>query len=83
MGLLARVVRKVEREEAEGVLVAPDWPGSGLLALVEEKVMRKKLRLAEKVYLVLECPKEIVSDTFRGVPKFGFNVYVFDCKGGK
>ena len=83
MGLLSRVVRKAEREEAEGVLVAPDWPESGWLVLVEEKVRRKKLRLAEKVHLVLECPKEIVSDTFRGVPKFGFNVYVFDFKGGK
>ena len=64
------------------MLVVPDWPESGRLALVEEKVRRKKLRLAEKVHLVLECPKEIVSDTFR-VPKFGFNVYVFDFKGGK
>ena len=77
-GLLSRVVRKVERERAEGVLVAPDWPGSGWLAVVEEKARMKKLRLAEKVSLVLECPKEIVSDMFRGVPKFDFNVYVFD-----
>ena len=78
VGLLSRVVRKAERERAEDVLVAPYWPGSGQMALGEEKVRMKKLRLAEKVYLVLECPKEIVSDTFRGVPKFAFNVYVFD-----
>ena len=78
VSLLSRVMRKAERERAKGVLVAPDWPVSGRMALVEEKVRMKKLRLAEKVYLVLECPKEIVSDTFRGVPKFGFNVYVFD-----
>ena len=75
VGLLSRVVRKAERERAEGVLVAPDWPGSGQLALVEEKVRMGKLRLAEKVSLVLECPREIVSDTFRGVPKFYFNVF--------
>ena len=48
------------------------------MSLVEERVRMKKLRLVEKANLVLECPKEIVSDTFRGVPKFGFNIYVFD-----
>ena len=78
VGLLSRVIRKAERERAEGVLVAPDWPGSGQMSLVEEKVSIKKLRLAEKDYVDLECHKEIVSDTFRGVPKFGFNVYIFD-----
>ena len=69
--------RKADRERAYGMLVAPDWPGIGWLAVVEEKVRMKKLRLAEKVSLVLECPKEIVSDTFRGVPKSDFNMYVF------
>ena len=78
VGLLSRVIRKVEREKAEGVLVGPDWPGSGQMSLVEEKVRMKKLRLAEQVHLVLKCPKEIVLDTFRGVPKFGFKIYVFD-----
>ena len=65
-------------EKVKSVLVAPDWPGSGRMSLVEEKVRMKKLRLAEQVHLALECPKEIVTDTFRGVPKFGFNIYVFD-----
>ena len=78
VGLLLRVIRKAEREKAEGVLVAPDWPGSGRMSLVEEKVRMKKLRLAEQVHLALECPKEIVSDKFRGVPKCGFNIYVFE-----
>ena len=78
MGLLSRVIGKAEREKAEGVLVTPDWPGSGHMSLVEEKVRMKKLRLAEQVHLALECPKEIVSHTFRGVPKFSFNIYVFD-----
>ena len=48
------------------------------MSLVEEKVKMMKLRWAEQVHMVLECPKEIVSDTFRGVPKFGFNIYVFE-----
>ena len=78
MGLLSRVVRKAERERAKGVLVAPDWPGSSRLAVVEERVRMKKLILADTVSLVLECPREIMSNTFRGVPKFNFNVYVFN-----
>ena len=78
VGLLSKVVRKAEREKAKGVLVAPDWPGSGRMPLVEKRVRMKKLRLVEKANLVLECPREIISDTFRGVPKFGFNIYVFD-----
>ena len=73
-----RVVRKAERERAKGVLVAPDWPRSGRLAVVEERVRMKRLILAETVSLRLECPREIISDTFRGVPKFNFNVYVFN-----
>ena len=46
--------------------------------MVEERVRMKKLILAETMSFVLECPKEIISDTFRGVPKFDFNVYIFD-----
>ena len=76
VGLLSRVVWKVERERAKGVLVAPDWPGSSQLVVVEEKVRMKELILADTVSLVLECPREIMSNTFRGVPKFKFNIYV-------
>ena len=56
----------------------PDWPGIGQLAVVEDRVRMKRLILAETVSLRLECPREIISDTFRGVPKFNFNVYVFN-----
>ena len=75
---MSRVIRKAEREKAEGVLVTLDWPGSGVMSLVEERVRIRKLRLVEQCHLVLKCPKEIVSDTYRGVPKFGFNIYVID-----
>ena len=78
VGLLSRVVCKAERERARGVLVAPNWPGSGRLAVVKDRVRMRRLILAETVPLMLECPKEIVSDTFRGRPKFEFNIYVFD-----
>ena len=58
--------------------MAPDWPGSSRLAVVEERVRMKKLILADTVSLVLECLREIISNTFRGVPKFNFNIYVFN-----
>ena len=45
--------------------------------MVEEKVRTKELILVDNVSLVLECPREIVSNTFRGVPKFNFNIYMF------
>ena len=77
VGLISRVVRKAERERAKGVLVAPDWPGSSWLAVVEEKVRSKRLILVDNVSLVLDCPKEIPSNMFRGVPKFNFNIYMF------
>ena len=71
-------MRKAERERARGVLVVPNWPGSGRLAVVEDRVRMRRLILAETVSLTLECPKEIISDTFRGVLKFDFNVYLFN-----
>ena len=76
--LLSRVVRKAKREKAVGLLVAPDWPGSSRLAVVEDRVREKTLILGDVVSLRLVCPREIVSDTFRGVPKFDFNVYLFN-----
>ena len=78
VGLLSKVVCKAEREKAEGVLVAPDWPGSSRLAVVEDRVREKRLILADTVSLRLVCPREIISDTFRGVPKFDFNVFLFN-----
>ena len=58
--------------------MAPDWPESSRLAVVEDRVREKSLILADTVSLRLECPREIILDTFRGVPKFDFNVYLFN-----
>ena len=38
----------------------------------------KRLRLVKTFSPVLECPREILSDQFRGVPKFEFKAYMFD-----
>ena len=78
VGLLSRVVRKAEKERAKGILVAPEWPGSSCLAVVEEMVRSRKLSRVDNVSLVLDCPKEIPSNTFRGVPKFNFDVFSFN-----
>ena len=52
MGLISRVVRKAEKERAKGVLVAPEWPGSSRLAVVEEMVRVGKLVRMDNVSLV-------------------------------
>ena len=78
VGLLSRGVRKAKREKAKGVLVVKDWPGSSRLAVVEDRVRVKSLILADMVSLRLECPREIILDTFRGVPKFDFSVFLFN-----
>ena len=77
MGLVWKVVRKAERERAEGVLIVPDWPGSSLLAVLESRVKEGKIILMEKWSPRLICPREIGSDTFRGWTKFKMCIYQF------
>ena len=77
VGLVWKVVRKAERERADGILIAPDWPGSVLLAVLESRVKEGKIVLMEKWTPFLICPREIGSDTFRGKTKFKLCVYRF------
>ena len=67
VGLVWKVIRKAEREKAEGVLIVPDWPGSVLLAVLENRVQKGKIVLMEKWRPRVICPREIGSDTSRGV----------------
>ena len=78
VGLIWKVVRKAEREKARGILIAPDWPGSVLTAVVENRVKEGKLILVEKWSPYMICPKEIGSDTFRGHLKFKMSIYRFN-----
>ena len=78
VGIIWRVIRKAERERAQGVLIVPDWPGSGFLSLVEDRVRKGRLRLREKFCPYMICPKEILSETFRGKLKFKMCVYMFN-----
>ena len=71
------VIRKAERVKAKGILIAPDWLRSSFYSLVEERVKKGRMEFLEGFSPVLTCPREIVSNTFRGVLKFLMNVYKF------
>ena len=75
-----KVVRRAENTGSRGVLVTPDGPGSVYLMLVEEKVREGTMVLRKKFSPRIECPREILSDTFRGRLKFFMNIYEFDFK---
>ena len=80
VGLIWRVVRKAEREKAEGVLIVPDWPGSSFLAVLEKKQEEGKVILERKWRPWLVCPREIVSNTFKGLTKFYMRIYRFNFR---
>ena len=65
-----RSVRREEETGARGVLVTPDWPGSVFLMRVEEKVREGTMVLRRRFSPRMICPREILSDTFRGRLKF-------------
>ena len=48
------------------------------MSVLEERVRMRKVRLVKTFSPVLECPREILSDQFRGVLKFEFKAYMFD-----
>ena len=70
VGLIGKVVRQAEEMGSRGMLVTPDWPGSAYMMLVEEKVREGTMVLRKKFSPRIECPREIISDTFRGRLKF-------------
>ena len=76
--LIWSVVRKAEREKAKGVLIVPDWPGSSWLAVLERREAEGKIILKRKWRPWLMCPREIVSNTFRGLTKFYMRIYSFN-----
>ena len=55
-----------------------DWPESVFLMMVEEKVQEGTMVLRRKFSPRMICPREILSDTFRGRLKFFMNVYEFN-----
>ena len=83
VGLVWKVIRKAERETAEGILIVPDWPGSALFAVLESRVRRGDIILLGSWRPKMVCPKEIGSNTFRGILKFNMCIYRFNFKKGR
>ena len=70
---LARVMEKVEKYWARGVIVMPDWPGSEAYSIMRqagEMVMLKGVR-----EVIFESPEGKKDNIFRGMPSFGMRVY--------
>ena len=70
---LARVMEKVEKDGARGVIVVPDWPGSEV-----DSIMLQARGLVELIgirKLSFESPVWKKDDTFKGTPAFGMRVY--------
>ena len=70
---LARVMEKIEKDGARGVIVVPDWPGSeadSVMMQAEGKVELLGIRNMD-----FESPEWKKDDTFRGTPIFGMRVY--------
>ena len=68
----------MEKTSVKGVLVTPDWPGIVFLMMVEEKVREGTMVQRRMFSPRMICPREMLSDTFRGRLKFFMNVYEFN-----
>ena len=73
LGLLAKVMEKVEQCGARGVVVVPDWPGSETDSVMMQSsnvVQLLGIRMVE-----FESPVWMESSTFQAWPGFGLRVY--------
>ena len=67
VGLVPKVLDKAREDEAQGILVVPDWPGS---MVAREIKACEQLELVARWRPVFECPLWFENSTFRGVPSF-------------
>ena len=70
---LARVMEKVKRDGARGVVVVPDWPGSEVDSIMIQVGVGVELKEIRRVSF--ESPVWKKDDTFRGTPAFGMRIY--------
>ena len=61
------MLEKVKEDQAQGVLLVPDWHDSMMMLEVRET---KQLVLEGRMCPRFECPSWFENSTFRGVPKF-------------
>ena len=74
------VVRYAKEQEAEGILVVPDWPGSAFWAFLKAE---ERIEMKMKFWPFLVAPKYFKSRTFSGRPKFDFAVFHMKFGSGK
>ena len=74
MGEVARVLEKAKIDEARGILIVPDWPGSEVVSLVELEV-GTGVEFCGVRKVEFESASWIESNTFHGFPSFGIRVY--------
>ena len=72
VGLVPKVLDKAREDEAQGILVVPDWPGS---MVAREVKCCEQLELVGRWRPLFECPAWFENLTFRGVPKFDVLAY--------
>ena len=72
VGLAPKVLDKAREDEAQGILVVPDWPGS---MMAREIKYCEQLELVGRWRPVFECPAWFENLTFWGVPKFDILVF--------
>ena len=70
--LACEVFDKAGEDEAQGILVVPEWLGS---MMAREIKYCEQLELVGKWRPVFECPAWFENSTFQGVPKFDMMVF--------
>ena len=70
---LARVLEKIEKDGARGVVMVPDWPGSEVDCLIQQA--RKVVQLEAVMELEFESPLWREDNTFRGWPNFAMKIF--------
>ena len=70
---VARVMEKIESDEAKGVVIVPDWPGSELDSVMMQA--KEIVELLDIRQLIFESPEWREDATFRGLSGFGIRIY--------
>ena len=67
VGLVPRVLEKARENQAQGILLVPDWQGSMMMVEIRKT---RQLVLEGRMCPRFECPSWFENSTFRGVPNF-------------
>ena len=70
---MARLMEKVEKYGARGVIVMPDWTGGEADSIMRQTEGMVVLKVVREV--IFESPEWRKDNTFRRMPSFGLRVY--------